>query len=78
VEAARAVTGSQKLRYSKMWVNVRRARRPTARVVKVLRPGEPVLVDSLSEGWYRVVADGEGVGYVYGRFVDTVPPAGLP
>jgi hypothetical protein len=77
-EVARAVSGAQKPSYTKIWVNVRRARRPTATVVKVLRPGEPVLVDSLREGWYRVVADGEGVGYVYRAFVDTVPPQGLP
>jgi hypothetical protein len=32
------------------------------------------MVDSLREGWYRVVVDGQGVGYVYREFLDSVPP----
>jgi hypothetical protein len=45
-----------------------------APVVTVLHPGEPVLVDSLSEEWYRVVAEGQKLGYVYSALVDTAPP----
>jgi hypothetical protein len=67
--------GPGERRYANIWVNVRRARRPAAAVVKVLRPGEPVLVDSLSQGWYRVVDDGQAVGYVYRGFIDSAPPA---
>jgi hypothetical protein len=62
------------LRYTNIWVNVRQARRPSSPVIKVLRPGEPVQVDSLRYGWYRVVADGQAVGYVYRGFVDAEPP----
>jgi hypothetical protein len=32
----------------------------------VLNPGEAVLVDSLIGGWYRVLIDGQPIGYVYG------------
>jgi hypothetical protein len=45
-----------------------------APVVTVVEPGEPVLVDSLSDEWYRVVADGRKVGYVYRGLVDIAPP----
>lgn len=75
-EAAAAPAGPSERRYANIWVNVRRARGPSAAVVKVLRPGEPVLVDSLRQGWYRVVTDGQALGYVYQGFVDTVPPTG--
>ncbi len=51
----------QERRFTTIWANVREARRPKAPVVTVLEPGEPVLVDSLSEEWYRVVANGEKV-----------------
>lgn len=78
IETVATQTAPEERRYTNIWVNVRRARRPTAAVVKVLHPGEPVLVDSLSQGWYRVVADGQGVGYVYRGFVDTTPPAARP
>jgi hypothetical protein len=64
----------QERRYTTIWANVREARRPVAPVVTVLHPGEPVLVDSLSEEWYRVVADGQKLGYVYRALVDTAPP----
>jgi uncharacterized protein YgiM (DUF1202 family) len=67
-------TGAQSRRYSRMWVNVRRGRNPSARVIRVLKPGEAVLVDSLRQGWYRVLIDGRKVGYVYRSYLDTVPP----
>lgn len=69
-----AVYGPTERRYTKNWVNVRKARRPGAPVVTVLRPGEPVQVDSLSQEWYRVVAEGQAVGYVYRGFVGDSPP----
>jgi ribosomal protein L37E len=73
-ESLPPTAGPQERRYTNIWVNVRQARRPTAAVVRVLRPGEPVLVDSLRQNWYRVVADGQAVGYVYRGFVDPAPP----
>ena len=67
-------TDPQERRYTTIWANVREARRPMAPVVTILQPGESVLVDSLSEEWYRVVADGQKLGYVYSELVDTAPP----
>jgi hypothetical protein len=67
-------TDPQERLYTTIWANVREARGPMAPVVTVLQPGEPVLVDSLSEEWYRVVADGQKLGYVYRELVDTVRP----
>ena len=66
---------SQETLYTTIWANVREAPRPMAPVVMVLHPGEPVLVDSISEEWYRVVAEGHKLGYVYSTLVDTAPPA---
>jgi len=43
--------------------------------VRVLNPGEAVLVDSLKRGWYRVLADGRIVGYVHRTQLDAAPPA---
>jgi hypothetical protein len=69
-----APASPQQRRYTTIWANVREARRPLAPVVTVLQPGEPVLVDSLSNEWYRVVEDGQKLGYVYRELVDTAPP----
>ena len=41
-----------------------------------LSQDEPIEVDSLVRGWYRVVADGRGVGYVDQRLVQREPPVG--
>jgi len=61
-------------RYARMWVNVRNRRRPDATIVRVLKPGEPVLVDSLRQQWYRVLIDGRPVGYVYRGYLSPTPP----
>jgi len=58
-------TGGQLQRYASTWVNVRDRRGPDAAPVRVLDPGEAVLVDSLVGGWYRVVIDGQAIGYAY-------------
>jgi hypothetical protein len=65
-------------RYATTWVNVREHRSGGTAAVRVLNPGEAVLVDSLSGGWYRVVADGRTVGYVDRLYLDTAPPPTLP
>jgi len=57
--------GDQLQRYSATWVNVRERRSPNAASVRVLEPGEAILVDSLVGGWYRVVIDGQAIGYAY-------------
>ncbi len=63
--APAAPTGEQLRRYAATWVNVRERRSPDAAPVRVLNPGEAILVDSLVGGWYRVVIDGEPIGYAY-------------
>jgi hypothetical protein len=60
-----APTGEQLQRYATTWVNVRDRRSPDAVPVRVLNPGEAMLVDSLAGGWYRVVIDGQPIGYAY-------------
>ena len=61
-------------RYAQTWVNVRQSRNVAAPAVRVLNPGEAVLVDSLRGGWYRVLAEGRTVGYVYRSRLDSAPP----
>jgi hypothetical protein len=63
-------------RYARTWVNVRAGRSGAAPGVRILSPGESILVDSLRRGWYRVLADGRAQGYVDRTFLDTVPPVG--
>ena len=74
--AADTVHGSlpQLTRYARTWVNVRDARARAAASVRVLSPGEAVLVDSLHLGWYRVLADGRPLGYVHRSNLDAAPP----
>jgi hypothetical protein len=65
-------------RYARTWTNVREGRARGARSVRVLKPGEAVLVDSLRRGWYRVLADGRTLGYVHRSNLDAVPPTARP
>jgi len=65
-------------RYARTWVNIRGARALVAPSVRVLKPGEAVMVDSLRRGWYRVLAEGRAVGYVHRSNLDTTPPSGQP
>jgi len=58
-------TGQQSRRYASTWVNVRRDRGRDAPTVRVLEPGDAVLVDSLDQGWYRVSIGGQPVGYAH-------------
>jgi uncharacterized protein YgiM (DUF1202 family) len=59
-------------RYATTWVNVRDGPGGEARIVRILNPGDSVLVDSLRRGWYRVVSDGRTVGWVLRRYLDTL------
>jgi hypothetical protein len=70
-------TGSEtgKRRYASTWVNVRAGPNGRAPIVRVLKPGESVLVDSLQQGWYQVLADGGPGGYVDGSLVDSSRPS---
>lgn len=60
-------------RFAQVWANVRAEPSSTAPVLRVLHPGEEVAVDSLQQGWYRVVTD-QAVGYVDQQYLDTLPP----
>lgn len=61
-------------RYAQVWANLRAERSNTAPVLVVLHPGEVVAVDSLEQGWYRVVTEQQTVGYVFQEYLDTLPP----
>ena len=54
-------------------MNIRGDRSGSAAVVQILKPGEAVGVDSLKRGWYRVVADGQPLGYVDRSLVEREP-----
>lgn len=62
--AVQPPTGGWLQRYARTWVSIREARNDSAAAVRTLSPGEAVRVDSLSDGWYRVVVDGVTEGYV--------------
>jgi hypothetical protein len=62
---AAALTGERSRRYASTWVNVRQGRGRDAPTVRVLEPGDAVLVDSLDQGWYRVLIDGQPIGYAH-------------
>ena len=50
---------------TKPWTNVRTSRTKVADVEAVLLPGDTVFADSLDRGWYRVVLEGEVLGYAH-------------
>jgi hypothetical protein len=62
-------------RLASTWVNVRAGRSGSAPVVRILEPGDTVLVDSLRRGWYRAVSDGQTLGYVDRSLVRASPRA---
>jgi hypothetical protein len=44
-------------------------------LVTVLLPGDTVVADSLSRGWWRVTFEGKVIGYAYRSTLVTDPPA---
>jgi uncharacterized protein YgiM (DUF1202 family) len=62
-------------RYARVWANLRAERSSTASILEVLHPGQVVAVDSLQQGWYRVITDQQAVGYVDQQYLDTLPPS---
>lgn len=76
--AASPQPSSGERRYARTWTNVRTRRSVTADVAAVLLPGDTVLVDSLSRGWWRVTLDGEALGYVHQSTLKTKPRAPGP
>lgn len=60
-----ASPATPELLVARTWTNVRNRRSPTGDLEAVLLPGDTVVADSLSRGWYRVALEGEVLGYVY-------------
>jgi hypothetical protein len=50
---------------ARTWTKVRNRRSTKGDVEAVLLPGDTVVVDSLSRGWWRVALEGEVLGYAY-------------
>jgi ribosomal protein L40E/uncharacterized protein YgiM (DUF1202 family) len=65
-------------RYATTWINVRSARNNRASVVRVLKPGEAVSIDSLDQGWYQVVTADRIQGYADRRLLSDAPPTPAP
>jgi uncharacterized protein YgiM (DUF1202 family) len=78
VAVAPAPPGAPVKRYARTWVNVRGGRTLDTPSIRVLNPGEAVTVDSLSRGWYRVLAGGRTLGYVHRSALDTAPASRRP
>lgn len=73
-----AADQARERRYASTWVNVRAGRSGSAPVVQILKPGEAVSVDSLRQGWYRVMNGGQPLGYVDRSLVGQDPETGSP
>ncbi len=73
--AESAGSASTARRYASTWLNVRAQRSSKAAIVRVLRPGELVLVGAQQEGWYPVLDEAQTAGFVDRRLLDTSPPA---
>lgn len=69
-----AGSASTARRYASTWLNVRAQRSSKAAIVRVLRPGELVLVGTQQEGWYPVIDAAQTAGFVDRRLLDTSPP----
>ena len=62
---ATAVRDTSRVLVARTWTHVRSRRSPKAELSAVLLPGDTVVADSLSKGWYRVALEGEVMGYAY-------------
>jgi hypothetical protein len=74
VDAASPSSGHGERRFARTWTNVRSRRSVGGDPVAVLLPGDTVMADSLSRGWWRVTFEGKVVGYAYGSTLVTDPP----
>ena len=61
-------------RFARTWTNVRNRRSVAGDLVAVLLPGDTVLADSLSRGWWRVTFEGKVIGYAYRSTLVSDPP----
>jgi ribosomal protein L37E len=74
VAAASTAASPGERRFARTWTNVRSRRSVAGDVVGVLLPGDTVLADSLSRGWWRVTFEGKVMGYAYKSTLVTDPP----
>jgi ribosomal protein L37E len=72
--AASPAASAGERRFARTWTNVRTRRSTTGDLAGVLLPGDTVLADSLSRGWWRVTFEGKVMGYVYRSTLVTEPP----
>lgn len=63
--AAPSAEGASGLRVARTWTHVRKSRSVKGELEAILTPGDTVLADSLSRGWYRVALEGEVLGYAH-------------
>jgi hypothetical protein len=68
------VVAGPHLLVTRTWTHVRNARSRRGDLEAVLLPGDTVLADSLSRGWYRVALEGEVLGYVHQSTLVTPGP----
>jgi len=77
MSAATPATSAAVRRFARTWTNVRTRRSVAGDLAGVLLPGDTVLADSLSRGWWRVTFEGKVMGYVYrSTLVPDPPPVG--
>jgi hypothetical protein len=62
---APAAVDTGRVLVARTWTHVRSRRSPKGELSAMLMPGDTVLADSLSRGWYRVALEGEVMGYAY-------------
>ena len=72
--AASPARSAGERRFARTWTNVRSRRSVAGDLVGVLLPGDTVLADSLSRGWWRVTFEGKVMGYAYRSTLVTDPP----
>ncbi len=56
---------ASELRVARTWTHVRKTRSVKGELEAILTPGDTVVADSLSRGWYRVALEGEVLGYAH-------------
>jgi ribosomal protein L37E len=78
VAAASPAASRRERRFARTWTNVRSRRSVAGDLVGVLLPGDTVLADSLSRGWWRVTFEGKVMGYAYQSTLVTDRPPVAP
>jgi hypothetical protein len=78
VDAASPTASPGERRFARTWTNVRSRRSVGGDLVAVLLPGDTVVADSLSRGWWRITFEGKVVGYAYRSTLVTDPPPAGP